>query len=78
MRKFAKKKPEIVLFTDGWMGWDGRSKVSFNFVYILWVYRACILYLYIYTLIVQIKTTANKGDVFMIGSFLGEGGYQKK
>ena len=35
-----------------------------------------------YTLIVQIKTTANKGDVFMIGSFFffffwGGGGTKK-
>ena len=30
---------------DGWMGWDGVSKVSFNFLYTLWVYRShiCIL-----------------------------------
>ena len=26
---------------DG-MGWDGVSKVSFNFLYTLWVYRSCI------------------------------------
>ena len=26
----------------GWMGWDGVSKVSFNFLYTLWVYRSCI------------------------------------
>ena len=30
---------------DGWGGWDGLdgvSKVSFNFLYTLWVYRSCI------------------------------------
>ena len=28
-------------FADGmgWMGWDGISKVSFKFLYTLWVYR---------------------------------------
>ena len=23
----------------GWVGWDGRSKVSFKFLYTLWIYR---------------------------------------
>ena len=32
---------------DGVGGWDGISKVSFKFLYTLWVYRLCI-YLYIY------------------------------
>ena len=29
---------------SGWdgVGWDGISKVSFNFLYTLWVYRSCI------------------------------------
>ena len=31
----------------------------------------------IFILMVQIKTTANKGDVFMIGSFFGGGGTKK-
>ena len=33
----------------GWGGvvWDGVSKVSFNFLYTLWVYRSCI-YIVIY------------------------------
>ena len=26
----------------GWMGWDGRSNGSFNFLYTLWVYSLCI------------------------------------
>ena len=26
----------------GWMGWDGISKVSFNFLHTLYVYRTCI------------------------------------
>ena len=41
----SKKNPENVLFTDGWDGWDGMdgiSKVSFNFLYTLLVYRSCI------------------------------------
>ena len=37
-------------FTGGWdgmgwmglVGWDGVSKVSFNFLYTMWVYRSCI------------------------------------
>ena len=33
--------PLPVLGWDG-MGWDGVSKVSFNFLYTLWVYRSCI------------------------------------
>ena len=32
---------------DGWMGWDGVSKVSFNFLYTLWVDRLGI-YLLLY------------------------------
>ena len=34
---------------DGWDGMDGISKVSFNFLYTLWVYRSrlCLL-IYIY------------------------------
>ena len=33
----------------GWDGWDGISKVSFNFVHTLWVYRTfmCILIIYV-------------------------------
>ena len=42
-----KKKPENVLFTDGMDGMDGISKVSFNFLHALWLYRTCI-YLLIY------------------------------
>ena len=41
---------ENVLFPDGvgWdgMGLDGVSKVSFNFLYTLWVYRSCICLLF--------------------------------
>ena len=36
----------------GWMGWDGISKVSFKFLYTLWVYRTCI-YLLIYMTLVR-------------------------
>ena len=43
LAEIRKKKPENVLFTDGWMdgwmGWDGVSKVSFNVLHTLWVYR---------------------------------------
>ena len=57
LKKFSRKKHfqnhsttvtffflENVLFPDGvgWVGWDGVSKVSFNFLYTLWVYRSCI------------------------------------
>ena len=31
----------------------------------------------VHTLMVQIKTTTNKGDVFMVGSFFGGGGTKK-
>ena len=33
---------ENVLFPGG-MGWEGISKVSFNFLYTLWVYKSCII-----------------------------------
>ena len=41
-------KSLIYGWMDGWMGWDGMdgwdgiSKVSFKFLYTLWVYRTCI------------------------------------
>ena len=40
-----------ILFTDGYMdgmGWDGSSKLSFNFLYTLWVYSSCIICTFIY------------------------------
>ena len=51
---------------------DGVSKVSFNFLYTLWVYRSCI-----YTLTVQIKVTTNNDDVLIDGPFLEGGGTKK-
>ena len=45
-----KKNLEMFYLRMGWMdGWDGISKVSFKFLYPLWVYRTCI-YLLIYIL----------------------------
>ena len=43
---------------DG-VGWDGISKVSFNFLYTLWVYRSCI-----YILIYIVKSCPHK---FLVG-----------
>ena len=40
---------------DGWLGWmDGISKVSFNFLHTLWVYRICIC-----LLVYEIKIVTN-------------------
>ena len=41
---------------SGWdgMGWNGVSKVSFNFLYTLWIYRSCI-YIYLYRYIIVIS-----------------------
>ena len=53
---------------------NSNEEKSLYFRTVIYIY----IYIYIYTLIVHIKTTANKGDVFMIGSFLGGGGVPKK
>ena len=56
----------------GWMGWmDGVSKVSFNFLHTLWVYRFCI-FLHIY----GIKIVTNILMGFKIWCQVGGGGTQ--
>ena len=44
----------LYLMGCGGVGWDGVSKVSFNFLHTLWVYRLCI-YLFVY----EIKIVTN-------------------
>ena len=40
-RMWQKFRPSLRMgWMDGWM--DGVSKLSFNFLYTLWVYRSCI------------------------------------
>ena len=39
--------------------------------FVLYFINIGYLYAYIYTLMVQIKATMNKADVFMVGSFWG-------